>query len=103
MTLPKSYVTVRTALETLDPDGLTVAKVKAQLFKEEIKRFTIPMVNTESVDGGNAAAAFLGRRKKFVGKQTGNKANDRQRSEKDVDREVQSDKKVFQMKRWTFL
>lgn len=108
MTLPKSYEGVRTALEALDPYDLTVAKVKARLFGEEIKRFETGDVDAESAEGGYSRAAFLERRKKFIGKcwrckQAGHKAHECPRSEEDFDRERHSErcseKKVFQLNR----
>lgn len=106
MTLPKSYESVRTALETLEPEGLTVAKVKAQLFSEEIKRFELGESGVESAEGAISGAAFLGRRKRFAGKcwqckQVGHKANECPRNEDYREREQgserRSDKKVFQL------
>lgn len=79
MILPKSYEGIRKVLETLDPEGLTVAKVKSRLLSEEIKRFETGGASSDV--GEHSAAAFMGKKKKFLGKcwrckQQGHKAGE---------------------------
>lgn len=105
LSLPQSYDNVVTALETIDPENLTVAKVKARLLNEELKRNErdVPISQEEQNQ-----TAFLGRTKRFTGKcwkckQTGHKANQcKMTGEPEHDEASGSSvgqRKVFQLRR----
>lgn len=105
LSLPQSYESVVTALETVDPGSLTVTRVKARLISEELKR-------SERDSSWNQQdqnqAAFLGKTKRFMGrcwkcKQTGHKANQCNFSDEGGKGEnsgaTSGTRKVFQLRR----